>query len=158
MWQNPTEDRKLKEKRAGKLALFGVFTVREIAKIVGISKQAVQQVINREVKRRNEEQAKRGPSIYYPNGWTPEHFLPEPDRKRDNGMFNPKTLDALWAIVAQYNPREWGDGTVNGKLVRLVVQNGTSLYTVYQLTGIPLEELREAMNDSSDPGLLGAGT
>lgn len=142
MWKNPVEDVKVKQKRAGKLALFGVFTPREIAKILGLTKQAVEQVINREVNKRNEEIAARPQNrLYYPNGWSKEDFIP--DRRTD--QFDPKSIDALWAIVAQYSKSEWGNGTVNGQLVRLVVANGTSLYTVHQLTGIPLDELREAI-------------
>lgn len=59
--------------------------------------------------------------------------------------FSASSLDALACVAVQYED----DGYVNGKMVRLIVQNGTDLNMVAYLTGITLEELRIGIKETS---------
>lgn len=59
--------------------------------------------------------------------------------------FTPTTLDALACVAVQYEDDEY----VNGKMVRLIVQNGTDLNMVAYLTGVTLEELRIGIKEAS---------
>lgn len=57
------------------------------------------------------------------------------------GVFNPHTLDAVWNMTLGYEDT----GIVRGVLSQRIIRSGTSMDVLAFLTGIPIQEIRDAM-------------
>lgn len=151
IWQAPWPSTDLLTRQAVKLSFFNTFTAKEIAQITGLSKQAVTQAVYREINKRQAAQEARlkadpnSNSGWYRQDWKLHDFLV--DRRTD--LFNPATLDGLFILAEQRS------ATGRKRLIETIVANGTSLYTIASVTGIPLEDLREVLNDGDYSSVFG---
>jgi hypothetical protein len=60
-----------------------------------------------------------------------------------HSRFNPQTLDGLVLVAVSYED----DQHISTKLVKMIVEWGTGLLEVSELCHIPIEELREALQN-----------
>lgn len=72
---------------------------------------------------------------------TDEEIMQELDRVGGHGPFNPKTLDALYAIALKWEQ----ESQVNKILLRMCVNWGDSVSQIAYFTGLQVETIRNSL-------------